>query len=119
MHAAFRAAVIVGATALGAVPMVLLSTQHKDVNRAANRALTGELVAYEALNGALTLRTNEGDRHFIVQAGTPVQRGVQTITPADLVAATGCRAKVWYRDEEGRWTVYAMRISCSGTVPGP
>ena len=45
------------------------------------------------------------------------QLGAKTLTHADLIAASGCRAKVCYRDAQGLWTANEIRISCRNVVP--
>ena len=111
-----RAVTALTAIALAAIAVMSISIQKHGANSVANHAVTGDLVAYEALSRELTLRTHDGDRHFVVRAETPVHEGAQTITLAALASATGCRAKVWCSDAKGRTTVSEIRISCDTIV---
>jgi hypothetical protein len=113
------AVVAIGGTALGVIAAVAISIHVHRADHPVNHAVTGELVAYQALSRELTLRTNDGNRHFVVQTGTPVHEGAQTITLAALVSARGCRAKVWCIDEKGRSTVSEIRISCNAIERDP
>lgn len=111
-----RAIVTIAAAALGAGAIALVAVQKHNAEWAVNQSISGELVAYEVSSRDLTLRTEDGDRHFVVQDGIPLHEGARTITLANLISASGCPAKVWYRDAEGRWIASEVRISCAGTL---
>ena len=116
------AIVIAGVVAIGLIAIVAVSVHNHNAEGTANRSISGELVRYDVLDGDLTLRSAEGARHFAVQVGTPVHQGARTISLADLRWASGCRAKVWYRDAQSQLTATEIRISCgpsaSPATPG-
>jgi hypothetical protein len=102
---------IIGGFALVLTVLVLISMHGP--GKTSNLAITGQLADYEAPTRELTLRTDNGDRHFFVPADTPVHDGAQTVTLAALRSAKGCPAKVWCRYEDGRCAVYEIRVSCN------
>jgi hypothetical protein len=118
-----RAIVTVAAAAIAVIVLVAVSVHNHNAEGTANRSISGELVRYDVFDGDLTLRSAEGARHFAVQVGTPVHQGARTISLADLRWASGCRAKVWYRDGQSQLTATEIRISCSPSAspetPGP
>ena len=83
----------------------------------ADRSISGELLTYEASRADLVLRTDSGDRHFKLPHDTPVHEGARDLGPGALVSASGCPAKIWYRDTGGTWIAHDVRISCNPTVP--
>lgn len=107
-----RLVIMVSVVALGLLVLLLQERQ-----RGASLSVTGELVAFEAARQELTLRTRGGDRHFAVREDTPVHEGATTIALADLRSASGCPAKVWYRDAQGRSIAREIRISCRVVMP--
>lgn len=105
--------------AVTAVTIAMLWFQHDDAPRARDQAVSGAIVQYEASGRSLTLQTDAGARRFVVQEGAAVHAGARKLTLADLISASGCRAKVWYRDASDVWTAREIRISCRGMVPRP
>jgi hypothetical protein len=114
-----RAIVIVAAAAIVVIALVVVSVHNRDAEGTAYRSISGELVRYDVLDGHLTLRSAEGAQDFAVQVGTPVHQGARSISLADLRWASGCRAKVWYRDAQSQLTATEIRISCGPETPGP
>lgn len=81
------------------------------------QSVSGELVRYEAGRQALIIRTRNGDRHVALRPGTPVHEGARALTRTDLVSASGCQAKVWYRDTGAMWVATDVRVSCRPIGP--
>lgn len=106
-------------TTVAAVTIAILWFQHHNAPRARDQAISGAILRYEASGRDLTLQTDAGARHFVVQEGAPVHAGARQLTLADLISASGCRAKVWYRDGHDVWTAREIRISCRGMVARP
>ena len=101
------------AAAIGALAIALFVVQRQDAHEAASLSVSGELVTYDAYERTLTLRTEEGDRYFVVPAGTPLHQEAKAITLSDLASANGCPAKVWYRDGQGQLIASEVRIVCA------
>ena len=101
--------------AIGALAVAWVFVQRHDVKEAASKSVSGKLVAYAVSERILTVRTENGDRSFVVPADTPLHEGVRVISAADLTAAHGCPAKVWYRAAEGELLASDVRILCSVT----
>jgi hypothetical protein len=93
--------------------------ERHDARETASESVSGKLVAYAVPDGILTLRTENGDRSFVVSPDTPLHQGVLEITAADLTAAHGCAAKVWYRAAEGQLQASEVRILCTVAAPEP
>jgi len=87
--------------------------------RVDDRAMSGELKVYEPDARALILRTDDGERQFMVDVGTPVHEGPRKLEIAGLRSAAGCRVKVWYRDAAGKRMASDIRISCGGSLSNP
>ena len=102
---------------LSALTVATVWFEHRTPPREADQSISGAILEYEALSRNLTLQTDAGTRRFLVQDYAPVHQGAKTLTHADLIAASGCRAKVWYRDAQGLWTANEIRISCRNVVP--
>ena len=113
-----RAAMTSAATAIGALALALLFLQRHGVQEAASESVSGKVVAYAATNRILTLRTEAGERSFVVSEDTPLHEGPRDITSAELTAAHGCAAKVWYRAAEGQLLASDVRILCAVASPG-
>jgi hypothetical protein len=99
-----------------AVFVAVLSQRNIPVD---DRAMSGELKVYEPDVRALILRTDDGERQFMVDAGTPVHEGPRKLEIAGLSSAAGCRVKVWYRDAAGKRMASDIRISCGGSLSNP
>jgi hypothetical protein len=110
-------AAVVTAVAAGTIAMLWVQCHHAP--RARDQAISGAILRYEASGRNLTLQTDAGARRFVVQEGASVHAGARTLTLADLISASGCRAKVWYRDAPEVWTAREIRISCRGLVARP
>jgi hypothetical protein len=106
-------------TAAAVVTIAMLWFQYHNAPRERDQAISGAILRYEASGRNLTLQTDAGARRFVVQEGAPVHAGARKLTLADLISASGCRAKVWYRDGHDVWTAREIRISCRGLVPRP
>jgi hypothetical protein len=96
--------------------VAVMSVQYRNAVPATEQAVSGELVGYEVSRRNLTLRTEEGERHFVVQDGAPVHEGPRTIAVTDLTSASGCRAKVWYQGAQRKWIASEIRIACGAAV---
>lgn len=97
----------------------LLTLERHTAQRGASEFVSGDLLAYESSREMLTLRTQDGDRNFIVSAGTPIHEGPRTLQLADLIGligARGCPAKIRYREADGKWVASDVRLSCRQTV---
>jgi hypothetical protein len=81
------------------------------------QSMSGELVTYEASSEDLVIRTTNGDRHVTLREDTPVHEGARVLVHADLASASGCPAKIWYRDTGARWIASDVRVSCRPIVP--
>lgn len=110
-----RVLATIAAAAIGAL-VALVSVQKHDAREAVAESVNGELVVYEVSSRTLTLRTATGDRYFIVPEGTPLHEGARVITVTDLTSASGCPAKIWYRNAEGPLIAREVRISCAALV---
>jgi hypothetical protein len=106
----------IGGVGLAAVVTVWVSRQNIP---GIDRAMSGELKVYEPDAGALILRTDSGERRFVVDAETPVHEGPRRLEITGLRSAAGCRAKVWYRDAAGKRMASDIRISCGGSLSNP
>jgi hypothetical protein len=96
---------------------VWISHRRQDSSGIAGLSVTGQLVAYEATRHDLILRTETGERHFIVRDETPVHEGARALSFGDLTSAARCRVKVWYRDPDGQPVAREIRISCESIAP--
>jgi hypothetical protein len=105
--------VTTAAAAIGALAIALVSVQRHSAQETASQSVRGKIVNYEASDRTLTLRTENGDRYFVVSDRTPLHEGAKAIPLADLVSANGCPAKVWYRDAEGQLIASEVRILCT------
>jgi hypothetical protein len=108
-----RATVTTAAAAIGALAIALVSVQRRSAQETASQSVSGRIVTYEASDSTLTLRTENGDRYFMVSARTPLREGAKAITLADLASADGCPAKVSYRDAEGQLIASEVRVLCA------
>jgi hypothetical protein len=102
--------------ASGLALTALLTFERQGAQRSASGFVNGDLVAYESSREMLTVRTENGDRDFIVHSGTPIHEGARTLLRADLTEARGCPAKIRYREADGQWIASDVRLSCRQTV---
>jgi hypothetical protein len=108
-----RAALISAVAAIGTVALASVFVQRRDSQEAASESANGNVVAYAVSDRILTIRTEDGDRSFVVPPGTPLHQGVKSMTTADLTGANGCPAKVWYRAVEGQLMARDVRLLCA------
>jgi hypothetical protein len=94
----------------------LLFHEHS-LRAVAVQSASGELVTYEAARQDLIIRTTNGVRHFRLREDTPVHEGARVLLLGDLASASGCPAKVWYRNTGGTWIASNVRVSCRRITP--
>ena len=103
--------------ALAAITIAIVGlNRHKEAGEA-DLSTSGAILEYEASSRSLTLQTDDGQRRFLVQDNAAVHAGARTLTHADLMSSSGCRAKVWYRAARRLWTAYEIRLSCGRSGP--
>lgn len=109
--------IVLACAAVGLLMTVWVVVQEHRLLTVATRSISGELVTYEASHHDLIIRTRNGDRHVVLREDTPVHEGARALMHADLVLASGCPAKVWYRDTGATWIASDVRVSCRQIVP--
>ena len=88
---------------------VMALRQHPNTGR--DQTLSGDIVHYDGATHMLTVRTDAGDGAFVVPPGTAVHEGARKMSVEALPSAVGHRAKIWYRETQGRRTARQIRVA--------
>ena len=96
------------AVALATVGVIALR-QHPNTGR--DQTLSGDIVHYDDATHVLTVRTEQGDGAFVVPPWTTVHEGAKRLSVEALPSAVGHRAKIWYREAQGRRTARQIRVA--------
>ena len=104
------------AVALATVGVIALR-QHPNTGR--DQTMSGDIVNYDGSTRVLTIRTDAGDGVFVVPAWTTVHEGARKLSVDALPSAVGHRAKVWYRETQGRRTARQIRVAIPAASSQP
>jgi hypothetical protein len=104
------------AVALATVGVIALR-QHPNTGR--DQTMSGDIVNYDGSTRVLTIRTDAGDGVFVVPSGTTVHEGARKLSVDALPSAVGHRAKVWYRETQGRRTARQIRVAIPAASSQP
>jgi hypothetical protein len=111
--------IVLMCVAVGLLMTVRAFVQHHRLEAVAVQSVSGTLVTYDASRHDLIIHTSDGDRHVTVPEDTSVHEGARVRVHADLATASGCLAKVWYRDTGLTWIASDVRVWCRRLVaPG-
>jgi hypothetical protein len=109
--------IVLMCVAIGLLMTLWAFVQEHRLEAVAVQSVSGKLVTYDASRQDLIIHTSDGDRHVTVREDTPVHEGARVLVHAHLAAASGCPAKVWYRDTGGTWVASDVRVSCRRLTP--